>query len=274
MKTQPLATPVLTVPRSLGTVSRSRLEPPGDLPKEWWPRCGCPFLSDRNELTDNVTCNMKLYLMTLVAVVLLTGPRVVAQNESPAAPAPRLSLAAVEVLKLSHGQVGDSLILTYISTRRTTCALSVPELIYLKQQGVTEAVLAAMLRHAPAGTESAPLPDPQPAPAAVPSTALAQTAAGPAAAAPPAPIYAAPPTTYVASAPTYVVPATTYLVASPAPTYYYYPSGYHYCYPSRYYYPYYRCSWPSVSLSFGFGWGYRGGYCGGWRWVGCRGGRR
>jgi len=221
---------------------------------------------------------MKTYLIIAMAAVVLIEIGVLAQNATPEATArdpepsasrnvaaPLLSGGATEVLKLSRAQVGDSLILTYLSTWRAKCALSVPELIYLKQQGVTEPVLAAMLRHDPTDANALAPAVPQPAPVAAPSAATAQAQSPQQ----PAPVYAAPTAIYAAPLTAHAVPTTTYMISSPAPTYYYYPRAYY----NSYYYPY--CSLPSVSLSFGFGRGYRGAYCGGWRWGGCwRGGRR
>jgi len=66
-------------------------------------------------------------------------------------------------------------------------------------------------------------------------------------------ITASPATAVVAPTVTYIQPATTY-----------YSPAYNDYYPG--YYPYYAWPYPAVSLSFGFGGGYHGGFRGGGGW--------
>ena len=68
-----------------------------------------------------------------------------------------------------------------------------------------------------------------------------------------------------------VAPTVTYVQTAPAPSVYVVPDTQTYYYDSGYYqpyYPYYGWSYPAVSLSFGFGGGYHGGgfHDGGFRW--------
>jgi hypothetical protein len=190
------------------------------------------------------TRNLQSLLLAIAAVTSFefAAGNVVAQNSTattvtqPAAasqPAPQLSHGVPQVLQLVQAKVSDGIIVSYIQNSGTIYSLNAGEIVYLKQQGVSDPVLSAMLNqrsHLTGSTEPATTTASAPA-------ASAQTYAP----ATPAPAVAydqqsAPPSTV------YVIPDTQ--------TYYYYDS-----------YPYYGgyYGWPAVSLSFGWG-GYYGGY--------------
>ena len=178
-----------------------------------------------------------------------------AQTAAPAGGATvQLSYGVPQVLQLSQAKIGDNTIVAYIQNSGTIYSLNASEIVYLKQQGVSDAVITTMLNQRQRVTQAAAQTAPQ-----VPTTATASQpgSAGTSMAA------AQPTATCVRTAPSstvYVIPDTqTYNYDA----YYYQP----------YYYPYYG-GWyyPAVSLSFGFGGGYRGGYYrGGWG-GGSRGG--
>ena len=196
--------------------------------------------------------------MALVVMVLCsqTAPVLLAQYSSPApasaeaaAPAPasethpvQLSSGVPEILKLGRAHVGDDIIIAFIMNSGTTYHLSVPEILYLREQGVSDQVLTAMLSAGQNVTAAAAQVAPQPVPTG-PTADWANSNPQPA---PAAPQYAP---NYVAAAPVYAQPSPVY--AYPAPYYGYYDS-----------WPYYW-GYPSVSFGFGFGRGYYGGYHGG-----------
>jgi hypothetical protein len=172
----------------------------------------------------------------------------VAQTAAPAGDAPvQLSYGVPQVLQLSQAKIGESTIVAYIQNSGTIYNLNAPEIIYLKQQGVSDAVITTMLNQRQRVTRAAARTAP-PAPAAnttsQPDTAGTSTAV------------AQPTATYVQT-----VPSSTVYVIPDTQTYNY--DAYYY---QPYYYPYYG-GWyyPPVTFSFGFGGGYRGGYYhGGW----------
>ena len=211
------------------------------------------------------TRNLQSLLLAIAAVTALafTAGNVAAQDSSatttaqPAAasqPAPQLSYGVPQVLQLVQAKISDGVIVNYIQNSGTIYSLKADEIVYLKQQGVSDDVLNAMLNQRSrltGSTEAAATP-------ANSTTASAQTYA-PATPAP-AVIYdqqTAPPSTV------YVIPDTqTYQYDT-----YYYSAYPYYSYP--YYGGYYDYGWPAVSLSFGWGGYYGGGYHGG---GGIRGG--
>jgi len=143
-------------------------------------------------------------------------------------PAPlTLSPAMVQILRLSQAKVSDSTILAFIQGNGQSYALSADQIIYLKQQGVSDAILNAMLTQPQTVATS-------PAPAPVPTQAPLNDV-----------VYASP----AADTTTYVAPATSV----------YYPPVYYDSSP--YYYPYYGWCGPVVTFGYGGGWG--GGYRGG-----------
>ena len=157
---------------------------------------------------------------------------------SPAAPV-QLSYTAAEVLKLTRAKVGDDATIAFIQNSRSGYGLDASAIIYLKNEGMSDRVITAMLN------------EEQNVKAA-----------------------AAPPASYVAAnnAPEYAQPSTAYVQPAPASTSYVIPDAA--AYPDYYpYYPYYAYdpwyywwySYPAVSFSLGYGNGYypRTGYYGG-----------
>ena len=178
----------------------------------------------------------KTFLAGIAAVGLaLSAMTVAAQNS-----APPLAYGVPQVLQLVQAKVGDNTIIAYIHNSGNSYNLTADQIIYLRQQGVSDNILNVMLTQ--------PKPASAPAPAA-PTPDNSYQAQAPASYAP------APTTTYVQSAP----PSTVYVVPNSQPYYY---NNYYYSQP--YYYPY--SYFPSVALSFGFGGSsyYHGGYYGGY----------
>jgi len=212
------------------------------------------------------TGKLKSSLLAIAAAATLDfmAVNVVAQDATTAQPmvasqpAPQLSYGVPQVLQLVQAKVSDGVIVSFIQNSGTIYSLKAGEIVYLKQLGVSDNVLNAMLnqRSRVAGsTDSA-----------------AMTASAPPASAP-----AASDQTYAAAAP--AAPAVTYVQQAAQPsTVYVIPNTQTYYYSSPYVYPYYGgyYGWPAVSLSFGwggyYGSGYHGGYYGGWHGGGYRGG--
>jgi hypothetical protein len=154
------------------------------------------------------------------------------------APTPPLSPAALQVLQLAQAKVGDGTILAFVKGSQATYNLTAPAIIFLRQQGVSDAVLTAMLNPATpvmatnlAPATPVPVPSPAPAPVPVPDTADAG--------------YGQPQNVTVVDN-----SSTTYVETPPAdPTVIYQPV----------YTPYY---YPPVVYSVGVYGGYHGGYNG------------
>ena len=203
--------------------------------------------------------------MTALVVVVLcsqTAPVLLAQTSNPApasakaaAPASasdtrtvQLSSGVPEILKLGNAHVGDEVIVAFIVNSGKAYHLSASEILYLREQGVSDQVLTAMLSAGQNVAATAAQAAPQPTPTGLTSD-WANSNPQPA---PAAPQFAP---AYEAAAPVYAQPAPVY--AYPAPSYGYYNS-----------WPYYW-GYPSLSLGFGFGGGY---YYGGYRGGGYYGG--
>jgi len=176
----------------------------------------------------------------------------VSQMES----SPKLPYGVTEVLKLSQAKVGDDIISSYIQNSGTVYNLGPSDIVYLKEQGVSERIVNQMLEQRKKLTDAN----------AQPSAAAAQSQ--------PANTYAsapAPAPTSVAPAPTYVPSSSVYVTPDPAPAYPYY--GYSPYYYGPYYGGYYGGYYGYPFFGFGFGYG-RYGYYGGYRgyYGGYRGG--
>jgi len=187
------------------------------------------------------------------ASVTLSAPPV---NVSPAPPPPaavdpaKLPYGVADVVKLARAQVSEDVITTYVMNSGTAYNLSPNEIVYLRDQGVSDHVINIMLdqrRNLAASMNQAPAAPPVQQPAYSDNGAAgsyAQTA-------PNAP-----------SSSLYVIPySTTY------PGYSYYDSYPYYSYP--YYGGYYGYYGPSFVFGFGghshgfHGGGHGGGYHGG-----------
>jgi hypothetical protein len=195
------------------------------------------------------TNNFKNMLAVMAASVLALGASsATAQDSSTvppavATPAPQLAYGVPQIMQLAQAKVGDDTIIAYIKTSGNSYGLNADQIIYLRQQGLSDAVITTMLNQPKPGVAAYTPPTPAPQPEASPALA-------------PSPAPAAPPT-------------VTYVQSSPPTTYYYYQPYY---YPA--YYPVYSV-FPAVSFSFGYRGYYRGGYYGGWHgggWGGMHGG--
>jgi hypothetical protein len=170
-----------------------------------------------------------------VAGILLSARVTVAQDSSATdnSPVPQLAYGVPQILQLAQAKVGDDTIIAYIKNSGNSYGLNADQIIYLRQQGLSSAVVTAMLSQPKPGVL-----------AAASATAVPQTTV----------TSAQSPVTYVQT-----VPATTYYYSEPAAyTYYSYQPAF---------YPYYYGWYPGVSFSIGWG-----GRWGGWHGGGFRGG--
>jgi hypothetical protein len=195
----------------------------------------------------------KTFLAVIATIGLALATLTVEAQNAPANPAPQLSYGVPQILQLAQAKVGDDTIIAYIHNSGTSYGLDADQIIYLRQQGVSDKVLNTMLTQPkPAYTSTFA--------ATAPPADYSSAAQTPAPAATPEPT-----TTYVQTVPS----STVYVMPNSQP--YYYSAYYNQAYP--YYYPY--SYYPSVSLSFGwgsssyhgnyyyYGNGYHGGYPGG-----------
>ena len=166
----------------------------------------------------------------------------------------KLPYGAEDVLKLSRAQVSEDVTLNFIRNSGTIYNLAPTDIVYLRNQGVSDRVINTMLDQrknvpAEAAVQAAQAP-------AAPATSAVGAA--------PASIQYAP--TYTQPAPVYTqpepaAPASTLYVIPYTSERYVYPSGYPYDYSYGSYY-----HWGSPSVVFGFGYGggpWYGGYYGG-----------
>ena len=175
----------------------------------------------------------------VAAMVALAAGQAGAQTTMATSSAPALAYGVNDVVHLSKANVGDTTIINYIQNNGSGYGLDASQIIYLKQQGVSDAVLTAMLNQ--------------------PSRATSGTADVASAVAPVQ--TATTTTTYVTPAPVSAPASSVSVYVIPAPPVYSY-----YTYP-RHYLGFNSC-WPSSVVYIGGG--YRGPGCGGW--VGNRGG--
>jgi len=205
-----------------------------------------------------------LLAFAAATALAFTAGNVAAQDSTaqPAAtsqPTLQLSYGVPQVLQLAQAKVSDGIIVSYIQNSGTIYSLKASEIVYLKQQGVSDNVLNAMLNQRGRLTGST-----EPATTTASSTAAGSDATY---------TTAAPTASYVQTAP----PSTVYVI--PDTQTYRYNTYYYNSYPSYAYYPYsygYYGVYPAISFSFGWGGNYHGGYYGGWHggggWGGYHGG--
>jgi hypothetical protein len=163
--------------------------------------------------------------VAVMALCSQIAPVLLAQtsNQAPASEARtvQLSSGVQEILKLGRGKVGDEVIIAFIVNSGKIYHLSASEILYLREQGVSDQVLTAMLSAgqnvATTAAQAAPQPVANPAPTG-PTADWVNSSPQPAPAATQfAPAYVA------AAAPVYVQPSPVYVY--PAPSYGYYDSS-------------------------------------------------
>jgi hypothetical protein len=183
-------------------------------------------------------------------------PPPVVPDTPPTTAAPYLSPATTQVLHLTQAKVSDTTIIAYVENSSTMYGLNADQIIYLKQQGVSDGVLNAMLNQsskvaAEIANQTPPPNYGQGTPPDQGSTAVVQ------------------PTTAAPSA-VYTVPDSQTANYNAWASQYSYPNYYPYYAYYPYYYPYYY--WPvTFSFYYGspwYGWGWHGGYWHGGTWVG------
>jgi hypothetical protein len=194
-------------------------------------------------------CYSKTMVLLGVAMSLGFTPMALGQAAPTPPPSPpsdqaasiQLSADVWDVVRLAHSHVDDATILEFIKNSGKAYSLGVNEILYLREQGLSDQVIAAMLHHSSPAIAPAVQPTQPPVWESTPPQTVYQTAPT---AVPQAQVQAAP--AVVQSAPVYTTPAPVYA----------YPS-----YPA-YSYPYYGSyGWPAISFSFGWGgYGYYGGH--------------
>jgi hypothetical protein len=137
-----------------------------------------------------------LALMAAVTIPLLSG-----YAQAPAAGAANISPGAAEVVKLAGSGVGDDVVLAYVQNSQDLFNLTADNVLYLRDVGVSQPVITAMLNHDSALHNQAP---PQNPPPQNPPPQYAPTEAPPGPAPAPGPAQEAPPPQAVAAPASYV----------------------------------------------------------------------
>jgi hypothetical protein len=83
--------------------------------------------------------------LAAILIALAFAAQTVAAQDIMPGDSVALSYGVPQVLQLSQANVGDDVIVRYIQNSGTIYALNAPEIIYLKQEGVSDVVLSAML---------------------------------------------------------------------------------------------------------------------------------
>jgi hypothetical protein len=182
------------------------------------------------------------HLQKMLAVMVVAGltlsavklrAQTAADNTAPQAAAvasvPQLSDGASQILRLTQAKVGADTVIAYIKNSGNSYSLNADQIIFLRQQGVSEAVLGVMLNQPKTSVAAAT------AAVSVPELSTSVSTI----------------TTPSGSSAT-VAPTVTYVQTVPSTAYYYQP----------YYYPDYAW-YPPVVFSFGWGGGHGGGFNGG-----------
>jgi hypothetical protein len=223
--------------------------------------------------TTRTTLFLSVGAASLVALGATAQTAAPSQNATPpafatdAAPA-RLPYGVDDVLKLSRAQVSEDITLNYIKNSGTIYNLSPKDIVYLKNEGVSDNVIHAMIdqrQNVPADVANQNALQAQAAATAMPPAAPVPDPNAFQA----APYYTQPQPYYTESTPNYAPSAPDTAPASSLYVIPYGPSGYGYLPP----YPYYSLGggycWPSsvYCIGGGYGGGYYlggGGYGGGY----------
>jgi hypothetical protein len=184
-----------------------------------------------------------LVALGATAEILAPAPTETPTPAASEAPPPKLPYGVEDVLKLSRAQISEDITLNYIKNSGTIYNLSPKDIVYLRNEGVSDKVINTMMdqrSNVPADVANQNALQAQAAASAagtVPASADASTAQA-------APVYIQPQPFYVEPTPVYVPPEPYY---EPASTLYIIP------YPRNYSRPW---SWPSFHFGSSYGYGY------------------
>src|SRR5271154_7584669 len=103
------------------------------------------------------TSNFQRLFLAAIAGLALSAMTVAAQN-APAPTAPSLPYGVPQVLQLVQAKVSDDTIIAYIHNSGNSYGLNADQIIYLRQQGVSDNVLNVMLTQPKPASASAPAP--------------------------------------------------------------------------------------------------------------------
>ena len=139
--------------------------------------------------------------VTITAVLVLAARNVPAQDSTtsaaPTAPV-QLSYGVSQIIQLSKAKVSEDTIVNYIRNSGSSYGMDASQIVYLKQQGVSDTVINTMLNQPRSAAQAAPQPA-YPA-ASSPATVVAQSAV-----------------TYGQTTPTYVPSSTVYVIPDTLP---------------------------------------------------------
>lgn len=160
-----------------------------------------------------------------LAVTLAGTLACVAGKTSAQSAVPQLSPGVTQVMQLEQAKISDDTIIRFVRNSGNSYALDATQIVFLRQQGISEAVISAMLDQPKAVVAAASTP-------VLAATVVTQPATSTV-------------TTTAVETPVAVAPPVITFQTVPAPCYYYYPA--------------YGCYWrprPLVAVGFGcHGWG-------------------
>jgi hypothetical protein len=192
----------------------------------------------------------KTLLLAIGGVFVWWAWRSPAQDTTDSTASMQMPYAVTQVLELEQAKIGDSTVIAYIKSSGTSYNLNASQIVFLRQQGVSDAVITAMLiqprtANSVAYTQ-APEPVQQPAPmtTTAPIAATASSAGGA--------MLSDPPVTYVQTAP------ASYNYS------YNYPNSYYAYYGWPHFWFPWPCGWAWSGGAWHWGWGWHGGTWAGW----------
>jgi hypothetical protein len=123
-------------------------------------------LMNETEFTDRRLKVLILLTFLLLGWLCFGGASLGHAQQPPATLSPGLQ----EVIKLTKAHMTDDVVLAYIRNSGAGYNLSADDVLYLNTQGVSQAVISALLQSKPSGPQTAPSPTYAPPPQAAPST--------------------------------------------------------------------------------------------------------
>ena len=101
------------------------------------------------------TSNFQKLFLAIVAVGLALSTMTVAAQNSPVSAAPPLSYGVPQVLQLAQAKVSDDTIIAYIHNSGNSYGLDANQIIYLRQQGISDNAINFMLNQPKAASAPA-----------------------------------------------------------------------------------------------------------------------
>ena len=117
-------------------------------------------IKDKEENMRRATSPHRKATIAMIVACITTGWLIWCAGSAFSSPPADLSPGLQEVVKLAQAHMGDDVILAYVKNSGASYSLTADDILYLKEQGVSQNVIATLLQSKSADAPPSPPPAP------------------------------------------------------------------------------------------------------------------